>query len=61
MRRRVRIGERLLEPLALRFGHDHLLREPLDRLNEMGFEIERLQRSKLGIVERLAARKPKTV
>ena len=59
--RRVRIGERLLEPLALRFGQDHLLREPLDRLTEMGFEIERLQRSKLGIVERLAARKPKTV
>ena len=54
----VRAGQRALEPLALRFGHDHLLREPVDILREAGFEVERLERSKLGIVERLAARKP---
>jgi SAM-dependent methyltransferase len=54
----VRWGERLLEPLMLRFEHDHLLREPLDHLMTEGFEIECVERSKLGIVERVAARKP---
>jgi ubiquinone/menaquinone biosynthesis C-methylase UbiE len=56
--RAIRIGERLLEPIMLRLEHDHLLREPLDHLNGEGFEIERLERSKLGIVERVVARKP---
>lgn len=54
----IRIGQRLLEPLLLRFEYDHLLREPLEHLEAEGFEIERLERSKLGIVERVAARKP---
>jgi hypothetical protein len=51
-------GGRLLEPIMLRLEHDHLLREPLDRRRAEGFEIERLERSKLGIVERVTARKP---
>jgi ubiquinone/menaquinone biosynthesis C-methylase UbiE len=54
----VRAVQRLLEPLAVRFEADHLLREPLDYLQAEGFEIERLERSKWGIVERVAARKP---
>jgi ubiquinone/menaquinone biosynthesis C-methylase UbiE len=54
----VRVGERMLEPLMLRFEHDHLLREPLEHLTTEGFEIERVERSKLGIVERVTARKP---
>jgi ubiquinone/menaquinone biosynthesis C-methylase UbiE len=54
----IRVGERLLEPLFLRLEHDHLTREPLDHVEAVGFEVERLERSKLGIVERLAARKP---
>jgi ubiquinone/menaquinone biosynthesis C-methylase UbiE len=53
----VRLGQRLLEPLAVRFEADHLLREPLDYLEEEGFEVERVERSKWGIVERVAARK----
>ena len=53
----IRVAERLLEPLLLRFAGDHLLREPLDHLRAEGFEIERLERSKLGVVERVAARK----
>jgi ubiquinone/menaquinone biosynthesis C-methylase UbiE len=53
----VRLGQRLLEPLAVRFEADHLLREPLDYLEAEGFEIERVERSKWGIVERVAARK----
>ena len=54
----IRFGQRLLEPLAVRFEADHLLREPLDHLQAEGFEVERLERSKLGIVERVTARKP---
>jgi ubiquinone/menaquinone biosynthesis C-methylase UbiE len=54
----VRAVQRLLEPLAVRFEADHLLREPLDYLKAEGFEIERVERSKWGIVERVAARKP---
>ncbi len=40
----------LLEPLAVRFEGDHLVREPLDHLRAENFEIEQLIRSKLGIV-----------
>jgi ubiquinone/menaquinone biosynthesis C-methylase UbiE len=54
----VRSGQRLLEPLAVRFEADHLLREPLDYLPSVGFEIDEVQRSKWGIVERLRAHKP---
>ncbi len=53
----VRAGQRLLEPLAVRFEADHLLREPLDYLRLAGFAIEELERSKWGIVERVSARK----
>ena len=56
--RPVRAGQRLLEPLFLRLEHDHLLREPLEHVRAARFDIETIQRSKLGIVERLAARKP---
>ena len=56
--RAVRAGQRLLEPLALRFEHDHLTREPLEHVRAAGFAVERIERAKLGIVERLAARKP---
>jgi ubiquinone/menaquinone biosynthesis C-methylase UbiE len=54
----IRVAQRLLEPLAVRFEADHLLREPLEHLRAEGFEVESLERSKLGIVERVAARKP---
>jgi hypothetical protein len=56
--RAVRAGQRLLEPLAVRFEADHLLREPLDYLPAVGFEIDEVQRSKWGIVEGLRAHKP---
>ncbi len=54
----VRAAQRVLDPIFVRFAADHLLREPLDRLAEEGFVVDRLQRSKWGIVERVAARKP---
>jgi ubiquinone/menaquinone biosynthesis C-methylase UbiE len=55
--RRVRFIQGLLDPLTVRLGADHLTREPLDRLRDEGFVIDELERSKRGIVERLAAHK----
>jgi len=54
----VRLLQRVLQPLTLLLDHDHLLREPLRHVEGAGLIVERLERSKLGIVERLAARKP---
>jgi SAM-dependent methyltransferase len=54
----VRLIERLAEPLTLRRMADHLLREPLDHILAEGLELETLERSWFGVVERLAARKP---
>ena len=54
----VRLVQALLNPLSVLLGNDHLLREPLRHVEGEGMIIERLQRSKLGIVERPAARKP---
>jgi ubiquinone/menaquinone biosynthesis C-methylase UbiE len=54
----VRGVQRMLEPLVVRFEADHLLREPLDYLPGVGFEIDEVKRSKWGIVERLRAHRP---
>ena len=51
----VQAVQRLLEPLFVRFEADHLLREPVDDLRAEGFEIRRVERSCLGLVERVAA------
>jgi ubiquinone/menaquinone biosynthesis C-methylase UbiE len=56
--RAVRALQRVLDPLSVRFGADHLTREPLDYLADVGFAVEDVRRSKRGIVERLSARKP---
>jgi ubiquinone/menaquinone biosynthesis C-methylase UbiE len=55
--RPVRLGQQLLEPLFIRLEGDHLLRDPFDYLEAEGFAIEECERSKWGIVERIAARK----
>jgi ubiquinone/menaquinone biosynthesis C-methylase UbiE/predicted ester cyclase len=54
----VRAVQRLIEPLAIRFEADHLTREPLDYLADEGFRVESSERSRIGIVERIIARKP---
>ena len=54
----VRILQRVLNPLTVLLGHDHLLREPLRHVQDAGLVLEHLERSKWGLVERLAARKP---
>jgi ubiquinone/menaquinone biosynthesis C-methylase UbiE len=56
--RAVRAVQRVLEPACVRFGADHLMRDPLDYLADVGFQIESAQRSKWGIAERVVARKP---
>jgi ubiquinone/menaquinone biosynthesis C-methylase UbiE len=56
----VRLGQRLLNPLSVRFIADHLLREPLPTVTGLGLEVVELERLKWGIVERLLAVKPET-
>jgi ubiquinone/menaquinone biosynthesis C-methylase UbiE len=53
----VRALQRVLEPFCVRTQADHLLREPLDHLSGTSMEVERVERSRLGVVERLCARK----
>ena len=54
----VRAGQRLVEPLTLRFQTDHLAREPLELLRAEGMEIKEVHRWAWGIMERVSARKP---
>lgn len=54
----VRVLPRLLEQLTLRIEGEHLLRRPLEHVVAQGFEIERVHRLRLGIVERVSARRP---
>jgi ubiquinone/menaquinone biosynthesis C-methylase UbiE len=56
----VRFGQHLVDPLTRRFQADHHLREPLDHVLALGFEVEELRRSGRGYVERLQARKPRS-
>lgn len=49
--------ELLLEPFAVWTQGDHLLREPVEAVQAAGLSVEYLERQKLGIVERLIARK----
>lgn len=51
----VRLVQRLLDPLFTRLAGDHLLRDPLDYLGAEGFTVEEADRSRWGLVERLAA------
>jgi ubiquinone/menaquinone biosynthesis C-methylase UbiE len=53
----VRAVQRLLEVVTVPQGGEHFLRRPYELVIAEGFEIEQHQRFKLGIVERLAARK----
>jgi ubiquinone/menaquinone biosynthesis C-methylase UbiE len=54
----VRSVQRLIDPLAVRFGADHIVRDPLDYLADVGFAVDRVERLKWGIVERVLARRP---
>jgi hypothetical protein len=53
----VRAIQRLLEVVTARQGGEPFLRRPYNLVRAEGFDIEQQQRFKLGIVERIAARK----
>ncbi len=55
----VRVLQRAIDPLSVRFGADHVVREPLDYLANVGFEIDGVERLKWGIVERVLAHRPR--
>jgi ubiquinone/menaquinone biosynthesis C-methylase UbiE len=54
----VRTVQQLLDWITVRTVGDHLVRDPLVHVQAQGFEVERMDRLKWGIVERVAARKP---
>jgi ubiquinone/menaquinone biosynthesis C-methylase UbiE len=54
----VRAVQWLAERLTVPLQGEYLRRRPLLQVQAQGFEVERQERSKLGIVERLSARKP---
>ncbi|MGW3353206.1 class I SAM-dependent methyltransferase [Nonomuraea rubra] len=53
-----RAVQRLLELVTVPLGEEHFRRRPITHVREHGLTIERHDRFKLGIVERLTARKP---
>jgi len=54
----VRAVQWLLELVTVPLGGEHLRRRPIEQVRAQGFQLQRQDRFKLGIVERLAARKP---
>jgi ubiquinone/menaquinone biosynthesis C-methylase UbiE len=53
-----RVVQRLLEVATVPLQGEHFLRRPLIVVEEAGMTVEQRERFKLGLVERLAARKP---
>ena len=54
----MRAIQRILEIFTVPLQGEHFLRRPLHDVRAEGFTIDRRERFKLGITERLAARKP---
>lgn len=54
----VRVLQRLLEVVTVRFGGEHFRRRPIRHVREAGLTVHRHDRFKLGIMERFAAAKP---
>jgi ubiquinone/menaquinone biosynthesis C-methylase UbiE len=52
--------QRFLEIFTVPLGGEHFLRRPLNQVRASGLDVEQVQRFKLGLVERLVARKPAT-
>lgn len=55
--RTARVVQRLLETLTVPLAGEHFLRRPLTKVRAAGFDVEQVQRFRLGLVERLVARK----
>ncbi|WP_456236146.1 class I SAM-dependent methyltransferase [Haloechinothrix halophila] len=56
--RLVRGVQWVVELITVPLGGEHFLRRPLHKVRAHGFDVEWVQRFKLGLVERLVARKP---
>jgi ubiquinone/menaquinone biosynthesis C-methylase UbiE len=54
----IRALQRLIELVTVPLGGEHVLRRPLRLVQAEGLEIGQRDRLKLGLVERLSARKP---
>jgi len=54
----VRAIQRMIDVVTVPLQGEHYLRRPLRQVQAEGLQVERRERFKLGIVERLAARKP---
>jgi ubiquinone/menaquinone biosynthesis C-methylase UbiE len=54
----VRAIQRLIELITIPLGGEHLARRPFEHEQADGFQVERHERFKFGIVERITARKP---
>jgi ubiquinone/menaquinone biosynthesis C-methylase UbiE len=53
-----RVLQRVLELVSIPVGGEHFRRRPVLHVRELGFVVEQQERFKLGIVERVIARKP---
>ena len=56
--RALRAVQWLYERISIPLAGEHFRRRPLTQVRELGFLIEETQRLKLGLVERVCARKP---
>ncbi|MEU4832604.1 class I SAM-dependent methyltransferase [Streptosporangium sp. NPDC023615] len=54
----VRVLQALVEAVTVPTAGEHYRRRPVRRVRAMGFTVERHERFALGVIERLAARKP---
>ncbi|ULE33756.1 class I SAM-dependent methyltransferase [Mycobacterium sp. IDR2000157661] len=54
----VRGVQRFLETFTVPLGGEHFLRRPSIRVRAAGMDVEQVERFKVGLVERLVARKP---
>ena len=54
----VRAVQRIMDRWSVPAMGDHQLRDPLDHLERIGFEIEVADRMRLGVIERVRARRP---
>jgi ubiquinone/menaquinone biosynthesis C-methylase UbiE len=56
--RALRAGQWLYERISIPLAGEHFLRRPLRHVRDVGLAIEEAERFSLGLVERVAARKP---
>lgn len=55
-----RAVQRLIEVVTVPLQGEHFLRRPLSHVKAEGLQVEQRERFKLGLIERLAARKPRS-